>query len=256
MNADDEGAASRCFSPDDPEPVIVHNSGAAAPLLLICDHAGRLIPQPLRSLGLDPAALDRHIAWDIGAAGLARRLADGVGAELLMQAYSRLVVDCNRAPESPDIAPAVSDGTPIPANAGLTAGALADRIARVHSPYHAAIASALDRRVRTLLVSVHSFTPAMNGLERPWHVGVLHSHDSPASRRMLQALRGCEGLVVGDNQPYAMDGIDYTIPRHAKARGLDYLELEVRQDLIAEAAGQTRMADLLAPMIVRSAQTG
>ena len=254
MNAHEEGAASRCFSPADPQPVTVHNSGAASLLMLICDHAGRLIPERLGALGLVPAALDRHIAWDIGAAGLARRLADRVGAQLISQAYSRLVVDCNRAPESPDIAPAVSDGTPIPANAGLSAGDLADRIAAIHAPYHAAIAAALDRQACTLLVSVHSFTPAMNGLDRPWHVGVLHSHDSPASFAMLQALRDCEGLVVGDNQPYAMDGIDYTIPRHAKARGLDYLELEVRQDLIAEADGQERMAERLGPLILQAAQ--
>lgn len=254
MNAHEEGAASRCFSPDDPQPVIVHNSGAAAPLLLICDHAGRRIPRGLGQLGLQPADLERHIAWDIGAAALARRLSDRIGAELVMQAYSRLVVDCNRYPESADIAPAVSDATPIPGNFGLAPGALADRVAAIHAPYHAAIASALDRDNRTLLVSVHSFTPAMNGLARPWHVGVLHSHDSPASLRMLAALNGLGDLVVGDNQPYAMDAIDYTIPRHAKARGLDYLELEVRQDLIAEAEGQIRMAERLAPLILLAAR--
>ena len=250
MNARQQGAASRCLSPEDPAPVIVHNSGAKAPLVLICDHAGRRIPRRLGDLGLNAADLDRHIAWDIGAAGQARRLADLLGAELILQAYSRLVVDCNRDPASPDIAPEISDESAIPANAGLDEAALRARIQDIHSPYHAAIAAALDRNgAETTLVSIHSFTPAMRGFERPWHVGVLHSHDSPASERMLRALGREGGFVVGDNQPYAMDGIDYTIPRHAKARGLDYLELETRQDLIADEAGQQHMALRLAPLI-------
>jgi len=194
----------------------------------------------------------RHIAWDIGAAGLALRLADLAGAELIRQAYSRLVVDCNRDPASADIAPQVSDGTAIPGNVGLGAEDLVARIAGIHAPYHQAIGGALDRKEpRTLVVSVHSFTPEMRGLKRPWHVGVLHAHDSPASRRMLQGLEALGGLVVGDNQPYAMDGIDYTLPRHATARGLDYVELEVRQDLIATSEGQARMAALLAPLMAQ-----
>ena len=252
MNAPDQGAASRVLSPDDPEPVIVHNSGARAPFMSVCDHAGRLIPRALAALGLGQAELERHIAWDIGAAGLARRLAEMTGAELHMQAYSRLVVDCNRSPDDPGIAPETSDGAAIPGNRGLTAAALAARLEAIHAPYHAAIAAALDRRgeARTVLVSIHSFTPEMNGAARPWHVGVLHSHDSPVSDRMLALLQADGGLVIGDNEPYAMDGIDYTVPRHAKARGLDYLELEVRQDLIADADGQARMAAVLAPLII------
>ena len=250
MSAQDEGGASRCLSPDDPSPVIVHNPGAAAPILLICDHAGRLIPCRLGDLGLPPEEFERHIAWDIGAAGLARRLADALGAQLILQAYSRLVADCNRDPGEPAIAPEISDGAPIPGNLALAPEALAARIAEIHAPYHAAIGAALDLKgPDALVVSVHSFTPVMQGFQRPWHVGVLHSHDSPASARLLAALQAQDGLVVGDNQPYAMDGIDYTIPRHAKARGLDYLELEVRQDLIAHEAGQGAMAALLAPLI-------
>ena len=248
MSAQDEGGASRCLSPDDPPAVIVHNPGAAAPILLICDHAGRRIPRRLGDLGLPPEELERHIAWDIGAAGLARRLADELGAELILQTYSRLVVDCNRDPGEAAIAPEISDGAPVPGNVALAPEALAARIAEIHAPYHAAIAAALDLK-DALVVSVHSFTPVLQGFQRPWQVGVLHSHDSPASTHLLGALQAMDGLVVGDNQPYAMDGIDYTIPRHAKARGLDYLELEVRQDLVADAAGQEAMAALLAPLI-------
>ena len=250
MNARDQGAASRLLSPDDPAPVIVHNSGASAPILLICDHAGRRIPSRLGNLGLPPAELERHIAWDIGAAELARRLADSLGAELFLQTYSRLVADCNRDPGEAAIAPEISDGAPIPGNAGLSPQALGARIAEIHAPYHAAIATALDRKgPETLVVSVHSFTPVMQGFRRPWQVGVLHSHDSPASTRLLAALQAQADLVVGDNQPYAMDGIDYSIPRHAKARRLDYLELEIRQDLIESEQGQDTIAALLAPFI-------
>ena len=253
MNAQKQGAASRCLSPNDAAPVIVHNSGASAPILLICDHAGRRIPERLGDLGLPPAELARHIAWDIGAAGLARKLADALGAELILQVYSRLVADCNRDPADPSVAPEVSDGALIPANQGLAPEALAARIAQIHAPYHAAIGAALDRHgPATLVVSVHSFTPVMQGFQRPWQVGVLHSHDSAASGRMLQALGAVAGLVVGDNQPYAMDGIDYTIPRHAKGRGLDYLELEIRQDLIEAETGQEAMASLLAPLVGRA----
>ena len=250
MSARDEGGASRCLSPDDPSPVIVHNPGAAAPILLICDHAGRRIPRSLGDLGLPPEELERHIAWDIGAAGLARQMSDRLGAPLILQTYSRLVVDCNRDPAEASVAPEVSDGATIPANVALAPEALAARIAEIHIPYHAAIAVALDLKgPDVLVVSVHSFTPVMQGFQRPWQVGVLHSHDSSASMRLLGALEALDDLIVGDNQPYAMDGIDYTIPRHAKARGLDYLEIEVRQDLIGEAAGQEAMATLLAPLI-------
>ena len=252
MNAREQGAASRLLSPDDPAAVIVHNSGARTPILLICDHAGRRIPGRLGNLGLPPGELDRHIAWDIGAAGLARRLADGLGAELLLQAYSRLVADCNRDPSEAAVAPEVSDGAPIPGNIGLSPQALAARIAEIHTPYHAAISAALDLKgPQALVISVHSFTPVMQGFARPWQVGVLHSHDSPASSGLLRALQAQEGLVIGDNQPYAMDGIDYSIPRHAKSRGLDYLELEIRQDLFASEQGQDRFAALLAPLIAK-----
>ena len=164
------------------------------------------------------------------------------------------MIDCNRGPGREDLVPPVSDGTVIPANQGLEAADLQARIDEIHAPYHAGIAALLDRRATAaaaIVVSVHSFTPSMGGVDRPWHVGVLHAHDSPASARMLALLGAEDGLVVGDNQPYAMDGIDYTVPRHAQARGLDYLELEIRQDLISGESGQAKMAALLAPLIGR-----
>ena len=254
MNADPDPRPSRLLTPGDEAPLIVANPGGSAAILLVCDHAGRAVPRRLGRLGLGDEAFERHIAWDIGAGGLCWKLSAALDAAAARQAYSRLVIDCNRAPGREDLVPQVSDGTAVPANQGLDTAAVQARIDEIHVPYHAGIADLLDRRMDTaapLVVSVHSFTPTMGGVDRPWHVGVLHAHDSKASTRMLELLGAQAGLVVGDNQPYAMDGVDYTVPRHAQARGLDYLELEIRQDLISGEPGQAKMAALLAPLIAR-----
>ena len=164
------------------------------------------------------------------------------------------MIDCNRWPDHPGLVAQTSDGIAIPGNRGLGPADIRARLACVHAPYHTAIAAELDARAAagtpTLLVCVHSFTPALaGGAPRPWSVGVLHDGASAASAALLQLLRAQGDLVVGDNQPYAMDGTDYTAPHHAGRRGLDVIELEVRQDLIAEDAGAARMADRLAPLL-------
>ena len=203
-------------------------------------------------MGVPAEAWERHIAWDIGAAALTAALGEAFDACSIEQRYSRLVIDCNRDPARADAVPQISDGQPIPANAGLTEAERAARVAQVHAPYHAAIAAELDRReargLSTLLVCVHSFTPrlATAGADRPWSYGILHEGSSPASRAMLAALREEPGVEVGDNEPYRMDLIDYTAPRHAMGRGGDYVEIEVRQDLVADAAGVARVAQVLA----------
>jgi predicted N-formylglutamate amidohydrolase len=237
----------------DPDPVIAYNLGSCAPYLVICDHAGRQTPQILGDLGLPPQDWERHIAYDIGALGLAAALCERLGgAGLIAQRYSRLVIDCNRDPSRADAIVAIADGSPAPANAGLSTAERRARVEAIHRPYHAAIAAELDRRAEqgraTALILIHSFTPAMGGVSRPWEIGVLHQ----GNRLSLEALAWLQtqpGLTVGDNQPYAMDEIDYTAPIHAQSRGLQYLELETRQDLIADSAGQARFADLYAKML-------
>ena len=250
LGADAPATVKRLLGCDDSSCLMVTNPGGAAPVLLIGDHAGRAIPKALGDLGLPPGAIDLHIAWDIGVSGLGRRLAARLDAAFIEQTYSRLVIDCNRKPGAKDCAPAVSDGVPVPGNANLSDDALALRRAEIYAPYQDAIAQALAARAAAppLLVSLHSFTPRMFGFDRPWRVGVLHAGDSPASHRMLALLQAELGDLAGDNQPYAMDGTDNTVPLHAPwAR--DYLELEVRQDLIADDAGQDAMADMLARLL-------
>jgi predicted N-formylglutamate amidohydrolase len=252
LAGDSGGSSTRLVASDEPGPAIVHNSGGASPFLLIGDHAGRAIPQALGDLGVPAAEMDRHIAWDIGVQGLGERLAAALDAPFIAQRYSRLVVDCNRDPARPDAMPAESDGTPIPGNAALTDADRAARVAEVFDPYHARIADMLDARARrpTLVVALHSFTPVMRGFQRPWSFGVLHLGDSPFCDAVLAALRAePDRPEVGDNEPYMMDGTDFTVPHHAIARGLDYVELEVRQDLIADAAGQQAVCERLARVL-------
>ena len=247
----------RLIEHDEGEPAIVRRLGSRAPFLVVCDHAGRAVPRALGDMGVPAAGWERHIAWDIGAAALADALGDAWGAAVIKQRWSRLVIDCNRDPARADAIPVVSDGQTIPANAALSPEARAARVDEVHAPYHAAIAAELDARAAagtpTTLVLVHSFTPRMTGVDRPWTFGVLHAHDSPVSDAALELLAREPGEVVGDNQPYAMDLIDYTAPIHAGPRGLDYLELEVRQDLISHDAGLARVAAILTRVVPAAA---
>jgi predicted N-formylglutamate amidohydrolase len=246
-------ASTNLLGAVDPEPVGAANFGAGSGMLLVCDHAGRAVPQRLGRLGLSETVFDTHIAWDIGALGFAERLTERVRSTLIWQRYSRLVIDCNRAPDHPGAIPAVSDRVPIPRNEDLSEAERAARVASIHAPYHARIAAEIDARIASgelpLIICAHSFTPVMQDDVRPWHVGVLHGGASPASEALLRLLRAEGDLVVGDNQPYAMDGTDYTAPTHAWARGLDVIELEIRQDLLADIEGQTRFADLFARLL-------
>jgi predicted N-formylglutamate amidohydrolase len=239
---------------DEPDPVMVVRPHGASAIFIACDHAGRRLPRRLGTLGLSEPDLSRHIAWDIGAWGVSLLLSAALDACAIGQTYSRLAIDCNRQPSVPSSIPEISEATPIPGNVGLTEADREARRAAIHQPYHAALAAALaERRAAgrpTMLLAMHSFTPVYKGVARPWHAGVLFNRDDRISRAMLDLLRAEPCLVVGENEPYAVsDATDYTVPVHAESHRLPYVELEVRQDLIADAAGEARWAALLTRLL-------
>jgi len=239
------------LAPDDPPPFETVNPQGAAPILLLCDHAGRRVPQALGDLGLPPTAFDRHIAWDIGAADVARHLAAAFDAPLVLAGYSRLVLDPNRATDNPTSIPASSDGQRVPGNADVAPGERARRIAALFEPYHGAVAAALAgfarRGVAPAVVSVHSCTPVFQGFARPWHVGVLWNRDGRLAAPLIARLAAIKGVVVGDNQPYSGQGGEgYTMKRHAEAAGLPHVTLEIRQDLIDTRRGARKWAKVVA----------
>jgi len=232
---------------DEPSPVQVLREQGRSDLFLTADHAGRLIPRSLRRLGLPEAELDRHIAWDIGIAAVTERLSAALDATAVLQTYSRLVIDCNRDPTVASSIPEISEATDIPGNRNLAAAERETRRAAVFEPYHARIRALLDARQaaqrRTVYVAMHSFTPVFKGESRAMQVGVLYNRHAQLANIMLDLLRAEGDLVVGDNAPYAVsDTTDYGVPVHAERRGLQHVEIEIRQDLIADAAGQTAWA--------------
>jgi len=244
------------LSPQDPSPVRIINPGGGSSFLLLGDHAGNAIPSALGTLGLDDTERSRHIAWDIGVGALGSMLAEALDAVFIRQTYSRLVVDCNRDPLAADAIPESSDGTEIPGNQALSGQHKSARIAAVHTPYQEAIAAELARRDEegreTILVALHSFTPSWAGVDRPWQVGVLYDGgDVSFATAVLRNLRARSAFVVGDNQPYAMDGIDYTIPRHAYPGGRRYVELEIRQDLLGAPSGPRFWTGILLDVLVQ-----
>lgn len=230
---------------------------ARSPFVIVCDHAGRQLPRALGTLGLSAADLQAHIAWDIGAAGVARRLSLELDAPLFEQRYSRLVIDCNRPLTAPDSIPKESGGTLIPGNERLSIAEANERARAIFMPYHARIRSALAARKQPfVLIALHSFTPELLGVVRPFHAGVLYDRDSRLAKPLLALLRAEVGLVVGENQPYrASATTDYSIIEHAEARGAPYVELEVRQDLIADEPGQTAWAARLARLLREASES-
>jgi len=239
---------------DEPVPVTVYNAGGRSPFLLVADHAGNAMPRALGRLGITEAEIERHIAWDIGIAGLGRLLADAFDAVLIQQNYSRLVIDCNRPPGSATSIPEISELTPVPGNVGLGEASKAARARAVFWPYHDCIEAELEHRRQSsrpaVLIALHSFTPRFKGVARRWHAAVLYHRDPRFPRRLLALLKEEKGLIVGDNEPYSVsDETDYTIPTHGERRGLHHALVEIRQDLITDKNGQRAWAELLARLL-------
>lgn len=245
---------------DGPVAEVVHPEGRA-PLCLVCEHASAEIPAALGDLGLARADRYSHAVWDIGAEALARALAERLDAPLVLSRVSRLVYDCNRPPERPDAMPAQTETIAIPGNSALSPEARAARAAAVYEPFHATLAAQLERMGgRPAFVTVHSFTPVWMGTPRRTEIGLLHDADARLARAMQAAGApglGAPGFSVELNQPYsAADGVTHTLARHATARGLPNVMIEVRNDLLASPAQVVQMAEALGTMLTRALSGG
>lgn len=225
------------------------NQDGPAPIVIICDHASNRVPAAYGDLGLPKEAFERHIAWDIGAAAISEILARRFNAPAILSEVSRLLIDCNRNFEDPGLAPAISDGTEVPANKNLSLAEREQRWHTYHQPYHQAIVDTIERKLASgqqpVVLSIHSMTPSLRGVGRPWQIAVCWADDRRLSTPMLAALRARSGIVVGDNEPYLLDPReDYSVPAHAMRRGLKHLQVEFRQDEVADPVGRQRWADL------------
>jgi predicted N-formylglutamate amidohydrolase len=244
------------LAPDEGPAVEIRNG--SGPFVIVCEHAANRLPRSLGDLGVAEPDLERHIAWDPGAAALAQGIAERLSATTVMQRFSRLIVDCNRDPGDADAFTAYSEHTEIPGNVNLSAEAKASRVAAIWQPFHAALERLLDlrrtARRTTALVTIHSFTPVYRGTARPWHVGIISTTDRRLPDAMLTVLRRDRNLVVGDNQPYsAKDNVDYTIRRHGRDRALPHVMIEVRNDLLRAAEDIAAWVDRLSAALTESA---
>ena len=255
----DMADARSFFGPDDPPPYTEECLEGDSDFLITVDHASARIPASLGTLGVSPSELTRHIAWDIGALGVARGLSRRLNATLIASNYSRLVIDCNRDPHVPSAIPLISEYTAIPGNEGLSEAARQQRVDALFTPYQSRIAALLDARAaagrRTILVSQHSMTPTFKGQSRAMHAAILYNRDRRFAGAMLDLLRADPTRVIADNEPYFVsDDTDYTVPVHAERRGLLQVEIEGRQDLVTPDSGQAEWADRIAHALVQARQ--
>ena len=238
----------------DRDPIEIENADGAGAFVIVCDHASQTVPLDYASLGLAPEVLDRHIAWDPGALGVARQMAADLDAPLLWPDVSRLVIDCNRDPAAPDLIVAEGDGIPVPGNRDLDTAERTRRLAAVHAPYHAAIEACLAARRaagrQTSLIAVHSFTPVWRDRHRPWQIGILFDDDRRLADTLIGALRADPALTVGVNEPYSpADRVYYTLSRHRAQDSLAAVMLEIRNDEIADATAQRQWGTRLAAVV-------
>lgn len=237
----------RLLAADEPPPVIEERRHGQSNFVIVVDHAGARIPRSLGDLGLPASELTRHIAWDIGALGLARGMSEALDAPLLAQNYSRLVIDCNRDPRMPTSIPEISEWAVVPGNLDRSAAEIAARRTEIFDPYHGRIKNLLDERQAagrpTILIAQHTMTDVYKNVPREMHGAVLYNRDRRFAGLVLDMLRRDAGLTFADNQPYFVsDETDYTIPTHGERRALPHVEIEIRQDLVREAAGQGEWA--------------
>lgn len=239
--------AQTLLATDEPPAFAEFRWSGRSNFVIVVDHASARIPRRLSDLGLPASELARHIAWDIGALAVAKRMSEALDAPLIAQNYSRLVIDCNRDPAVASSIPLISESSEIPGNVALSAAQKEARRVEIFEPYHARIRALLDERAAarrpTLLVAQHSMTDSYKGVRREMHAAILYNRDRRFAGLMLEALRKDPALNVADNQPYFVsDETDFTVPRHGEARGLPHVEIELRQDLIGHEAGQIEWA--------------
>lgn len=236
---------------EDPKPVEVIGSAGKAAGLLLCEHAGREIPKSLQSLGLQHDALTAHIAYDIGAEATAKLIAKALDVTLVLQRYSRLVIDCNRPPEAPDSIPGVSHGTVIPGNSQLSRTDRDQRITEIFNPLDNTLTAHFNNAPVQWAFSIHSFTPELNGTPRPWDLGLLYQQDTQTSNKMASyASTHYPQITVGLNEPYQIDNTsDWFIPQHAEKHRVQNCLIEIRNDLISTKAGQQKWSAIVTDLI-------
>ncbi|KKB77763.1 hypothetical protein VW35_13945 [Devosia soli] len=232
--------------------VLVTNARGNSPFVIVCDHASNRIPERYGDLGLSPTERLSHIAWDPGALAVSRNLSDSLDAPLVESTVSRLIIDCNRALDAPDLIWTLSERTRITANDNLSEDERQFRIANYHRPFHGAIEMLLEARRNagkdTILVCMHSFTPVFLGLSRPWPIGLIHGRDTRFTKSLRDALAAERpDLNTGWNEPYAaLNGVTLTLEKHGDGNGLDATMIEIRNDEILSPEGARRWAGLLA----------
>ncbi len=245
-------AAPRLIGSGEPPAFRVENAKGRGSCVIVCDHASNRVPKALGNLGLGRADLKKHIAWDPGTADIGRRLSKKLDAPVVLASYSRLVVDLNRGHNHADCMRGVSDHIRIPGNEKLTAAHKAQRVAEIFRPYHGAVDTQvrrfLGRGIPPLLLSIHSFTPEMDGFKRPWHIGVLWNKEEDIARQLIASLKeNNPALRVGENEPYSLKSENFTkntVSTHAESRGLPYVIVEFRQDLVDTAAKAAKWAGI------------
>jgi predicted N-formylglutamate amidohydrolase len=244
----DDTPVYRLLESDEPPAFSQWRTEGQSNFIVVADHASNRIPRRLGNLGMPASELQRHIAWDLGCFGVAKQVAAALDAPLIAQNYSRLVIDCNRPPGVESAIPTESEWTRIPGNQELSAEQVRARRTEIFDPYHERVRALLDARAAagrptTILVAQHSMTDSYKGVPRRMHAAILYNRDRRFAGLMLDMLRREQDLMVGDNEPYFVsDETDYTVPHHAEARGLPYVEIEIRQDLILDEGGQSQWA--------------